>query len=111
MVDYHLSTVFQALHSEKNYLRIQDDTLEETVCSVDIATHENLNNLVKVGEELLKKPVSRVNMETGMFEPAHQSTNEEALVRVAGILSRERRVREMRSPHGKAAGAAAATTV
>ncbi|XP_004291128.1 PREDICTED: patatin group A-3-like [Fragaria vesca subsp. vesca] len=107
MVDYHLSTVFQALHSEKNYLRIQDDTLEKTVCSVDIATHENLNNLVKVGEELLKKPVSRVNMETGMFEPAHQSTNEEALVRVAGILSRERRVREMRSPHGKAAVAAA----
>ncbi|KAL6212481.1 hypothetical protein ACLB2K_017701 [Fragaria x ananassa] len=111
MVDYHLATVFQALHSEKNYLRIQDDTLEETVCSVDVATHENLNNLVKVGEELLKKPVSRVNMETGMYEPAHQSTNEEALVRVAGILSRERRFREMRSPHGKAAGAAAATTV
>lgn len=23
MVDFHLSTVFQALHSEKNYLRIQ----------------------------------------------------------------------------------------
>jgi hypothetical protein len=81
MVDYHLSTVFQALHSENNYLRIQDDTLDKTVCSVDIATKENLNNLVKVGEELLKKPVSRVNLETGTFEPAHHSTNEEALIR------------------------------
>ncbi|KAM5565662.1 patatin-like protein 2 [Rosa sericea] len=110
MVDFHLATVFQALHSEKNYLRIQDDSLEGKVSSVDIATHENLNNLVKVGEELLKKPVSRANMETGIYEPAHQSTNEEALVRVAGILSRERRVREMRSPHGKAAGAVTANT-
>lgn len=81
MVDFHLSTVFQALHSENNYLRIQDDTLDKTVCSVDIATNENLNNLVKVGEELLKKPVSRVNLETGMFEPAHRSTNEDALIR------------------------------
>ncbi|PRQ27634.1 putative galactolipase [Rosa chinensis] len=103
MVDFHLSTVFQALHSEKNYLRIQDDDLGKTLCSVDIATEENLQNLVKVGENLLKKPVSRVNLETGIHEPAHHSTNEEALVRVAGILSKERRVREMRSPQGKKA--------
>ncbi|VVA24774.1 PREDICTED: patatin [Prunus dulcis] len=102
MVDFHLATVFQALDCEKNYLRIQDDTLEKTVSSVDIATQENLNNLVKVGEELLKKPVSRVNLQTGIYEPAHQETNEEALVRVAQILSRERKGREMRSPHGKA---------
>ncbi|KAK9946544.1 hypothetical protein M0R45_012005 [Rubus argutus] len=95
--------IWDALHSEKNYLRIQDDNLDKILCSVDIATKENLKNLVKVGEELLKKPVSRVNLETGIFEPAHQSTNEEALVRVAGILSKERRVREMRSPQGKKA--------
>ncbi|KAK9946573.1 hypothetical protein M0R45_012031 [Rubus argutus] len=106
ITDFHLSTVFQALHSEKNYLRIQDDTLGEIVCSVDIATKENLNNLVTVGEELLKKPVSRVNPETGVYEPelTHQSTNEEALVRVAGMLSTERKVRQKRSPGGKAAG-------
>ncbi|XP_068314244.1 patatin-like protein 2 isoform X2 [Pyrus communis] len=103
MVDFHLATVFQALNCEKSYLRIQDDTLEKTVSSVDIATEENLNNLIKVGEKLLKKPVSRVNLDTGVFEPAHQSTNEEALVRIAGILSRERKVRETRSPHGKGA--------
>lgn len=60
---------------------MQDDDLGKILCSVDIATEENLKNLVKVGEELLKKPVSRVNLETGIFEPAHQSTNEEALVR------------------------------
>ncbi|XP_009370177.2 patatin-like protein 2 [Pyrus x bretschneideri] len=103
MVDFHLATVFQALNCEKSYLRIQDDTLEKTVSSVDIATEENLNNLIKVGEILLKKPVSRVNLDTGVFEPAHQSTNEEALIRIAGILSRERKVRQTRSPHGKGA--------
>ncbi|KAM1464428.1 hypothetical protein FF1_043205 [Malus domestica] len=103
MIDFHLANVFHALNFEKSYLRIQDDTLEKTVSSVDIATEENLNNLIKVGEKLLKKPVSRVNLDTGVFEPTHQSTNEEALVRIAGILSRERKVRETRSPHGKGA--------
>ncbi|KAL5582786.1 hypothetical protein UlMin_015228 [Ulmus minor] len=81
LVDFFLSTVFQALHSEKNYLRIQDDTLSEELSSVDIATEENLIELVKVGEALLKKPVSRVNLDTGVYEPAHSPTNEEALTR------------------------------
>ncbi|GAV84791.1 Patatin domain-containing protein [Cephalotus follicularis] len=58
MVDFHLSTVFQALHCEQNYLRIQEGGLSGTESSVDIATEENLENLVKVGEKLLKKPVS-----------------------------------------------------
>ena len=40
---------------------MQDDTLSTQLSYVDIATKENLENLVKVGEELLKKPVSRVN--------------------------------------------------
>lgn len=60
---------------------MQDDTLSGEVTSVDISTKENLENLVKCGEELLKKPVSRVNLETGEFEPVDQGTNEEALIR------------------------------
>ncbi|KAF5189909.1 Patatin-like protein [Thalictrum thalictroides] len=35
---YNLSVVFQALKSEQNYLRIQDDTLGVTESSTDIAT-------------------------------------------------------------------------
>ena len=58
---------------------MQDDTLTGTLSSVDVATKENLENLVKVGEELLKKPVSRVNLSTGVFEPINKMTNEEAL--------------------------------
>ena len=65
---------------------MQDDTLNKTLSSVDIATKENLNDLVKVGEELLKKPVSRMNLETGVLEPSNQGTNEEALIRYVTIL-------------------------
>ncbi|KAJ4837888.1 Patatin-like protein 2 [Turnera subulata] len=106
MVDIHLSSVFAALHSEENYLRIQDDNLTAELSSVDIATQENLENLVKVGEELLKKPVSRVNLETGVFERAYKATNEEALIKMAKLLSNEKKVREARSPAGKYAAAA-----
>ncbi|GMP81075.1 hypothetical protein CsSME_00035914 [Camellia sinensis var. sinensis] len=103
MVDYHLNVVFQALHSEKNYLRIQDDTLTGKVSSVDISTKKNLEDLVKVGEGLLKKPISRVNLETGVVEPVGQETNEEALRRFAKLLSDEKRLRDVRSPHGRTA--------
>lgn len=66
--------------------KIQDDTLTGALASVDIATKENLENLVKVGEELLKKPVSMVNLETGISEPANnKTTNEEALIKYASI--------------------------
>ncbi|XP_030454470.1 patatin-like protein 2 [Syzygium oleosum] len=103
MVDYHLSAVFQALQLHDNYLRIQDDTLSGVLSSVDVATKKNLNDLVKTGEALLKKPVSRVNLETGVCEPtSNQETNEEALIRFAKLLSQERQLRLARSPHGHA---------
>ncbi|CAL0323776.1 unnamed protein product [Lupinus luteus] len=104
MVDFHLATVTQALQSEKNYLRIQDDTLVGANSSVDISTKENLQKLCEIGENLLKKPVSRINLENGRSEPIENGeTNEEALIRFAKILSHERKLREMRSPHTKKA--------
>ncbi|XP_058099966.1 patatin-like protein 2 [Magnolia sinica] len=102
MVGIHLSVIFQALHSECNYIRIQDDTLSGTVSSIDMATKENLEDLVKIGEGLLKKPVSRVNLETGVFEAVeNEGTNEQVLRRFAKQLSDEKKIREMRSPHTK----------
>ncbi|KAF4390815.1 hypothetical protein G4B88_015705 [Cannabis sativa] len=68
LADIFLSTVFQALHSEKNYLRIQDDTLGDKESSMDNATKENLDKLVRIGEDLLQKPVSMVNLETGLLK-------------------------------------------
>ncbi|XXG86599.1 hypothetical protein AAC387_Pa11g1461 [Persea americana] len=94
MVDIHMSVLFQTVQSQHNYLRIQDDTLTGTASSVDIATEKNLNNLMKIGEQLLKKPVSRVNLDTGVFEAVNEGTNEEALIRFAKLLSQEKRLRE-----------------
>ncbi|GLU18838.1 hypothetical protein SLE2022_351150 [Rubroshorea leprosula] len=112
MVDYHISVVLKMLQSEDNYLRIQDDTLSGVLGSIDIATKKNLDDLVEVGEKLLKKPVSKVNMETGLIEPVSkvnmetgliepcgQGSNEEALKRFAKILSDEERRRNLNSPH------------
>ncbi|KAK2994445.1 hypothetical protein RJ640_001261 [Escallonia rubra] len=89
-------------HTSADMVDFHDDTLTGAVSSVDIATQENLKDLVKVGERLLRKPVSRVNMETGKVEPAGHETNEEALIRFAKMLSMEKRIRDARSPSGAA---------
>ncbi|KAM7507053.1 hypothetical protein LguiA_017506 [Lonicera macranthoides] len=95
MVDIHVSTLFQSLRSEKNYLRIQEDRLTGDASSMDIATTENLNALVAIGNKLLEKKVSRVNLETGMFEAVEaEGTNAEALTRFAQLLSEERKLRQ-----------------
>ncbi|KAK4584545.1 hypothetical protein RGQ29_022314 [Quercus rubra] len=95
MVDIHVSTLFQAIGCKKNYLRIQDDTLTGDASSVDITTTENLQRLVEIGKELLKKPVSRVNLEIGRFEKIEgEGTNEEALTYFAELLVEERKLRQ-----------------
>ncbi|XP_027181360.1 patatin-like protein 1 [Coffea eugenioides] len=98
MVDYQISVIFQALHSEANYLRIQDDTLTGQSASVDVATKENMEKLGEIGSNLLKNPVSRVNLLTGAVEQVENGgTNEEALKRFAKLLSDERRLRRSKS--------------
>jgi len=63
--------------------KLQDDTLSGTDSSVDIATKENLEKLSRIGENLLKKAVSRVNLENGLFEPLKNGeTNQQALTRL-----------------------------
>ncbi|RWR84116.1 patatin-like protein 2 [Cinnamomum micranthum f. kanehirae] len=94
IVDFHASVLFQALHSEKNYLRIQDDTLVGNTSSVDVSTRENLLDLVEIGKKLLQKPVSRVNLDTGVTQEVKgEGTNEDALAHFAKLLSDERRLR------------------
>ncbi|KAG5535678.1 hypothetical protein RHGRI_023443 [Rhododendron griersonianum] len=98
MVDIHISTLFQSFDSKENYLRIQDDTLTGDASSADIATTENLQKLVQIGNELLKKPVSRVNLETGRFDEVQgEGTNEAALIRFAELLSKENKLRPAES--------------
>ncbi|PIM97691.1 Ca2+-independent phospholipase A2 [Handroanthus impetiginosus] len=95
MVDYFLSVVFHVLHSDDHYLRIQDDTLAAEKFSIDDATKQNLDDLVKIGKNLLKDPVSRVNLQTGHSEPiANEGTNEDALKKFAKLLSDEQKLRQ-----------------
>ncbi|KAG9450928.1 hypothetical protein H6P81_010893 [Aristolochia fimbriata] len=97
MVDYHMLSLFDSVRCRENYLRIQDDALTGDSSSSDIATKENLEKLVKIGERLLKKPVSRMNLDTGILEPVEEGdTNEEALIRFAKLLSDERKLRKHR---------------
>ncbi|KAE8694039.1 Patatin-like protein 2 [Hibiscus syriacus] len=99
MVDYHNNVVFQALHSEDNYLRIDDDTLTGEMASVDVSTGENMKNLVDKGEKLLDKTVSRINLDSGHYEPVKNGgSNAEALQRFAKLLSDERKLRRSNSP-------------
>ncbi|XP_037451851.1 patatin-like protein 1 [Triticum dicoccoides] len=94
LVDIHASVLFQALHCERRYLRIQDDDLKGNTCSVDVATPENLDMLVDVGKALLKKQVCRVDVETGKSVPdMKRGTNEEELTHFARMLSHERKSR------------------
>ncbi|RWW29027.1 hypothetical protein GW17_00006463 [Ensete ventricosum] len=95
VVDIHMSSLFQSLNCEKNYLRIQDDTLMGERSSVDVSTKENLVELVQIGKNLLNKKVSRVNLETGIFEEIDgEGTNADALTQIAKRLSRERQLRK-----------------
>lgn len=99
MVDIHASVVFQALHCQKNYLRIQEDALTGSTSSVDVSTRDNLLKLVHIGKDLLKKAVSRVNLETGQYETVDgEGTNEDALAHFAKLLSEERRKRMGNEP-------------
>ena len=50
---------------------------------------------MEIGKELLKKPVSRVNLEIGRFEKIEsEGTNEEALTYFAELLVEERKLRQ-----------------
>lgn len=102
MVDYHNSVLFTALQSQDNYLRIQDDTLQGELASVDVSTKKNLNNLVKAGENLLKKKFTRVNLDTGIYETVpDKGTIEEELKRFARLLSEIAKEKKSKLQNGK----------
>jgi hypothetical protein len=62
---------------------------------VDVATKENMEALIEIGKNLLRKPVSRVNIDTGEYVTVEdEGTNEDALARFAKMLSEERRLRQ-----------------
>ncbi|GMI94083.1 phospholipase A IVA [Hibiscus trionum] len=92
MVDFSIAARFQSVQAIENYLRIQENGLTGDMAKSDIATDENMKNLIDVGEKLLKKRVSRINWETGRYEEVEEDiTNEEALANFAKRLSDEKK--------------------
>ncbi|KAI3437384.1 uncharacterized protein J3R85_005365 [Psidium guajava] len=71
-----------------------DDSLTGEESSLDVATPANLKRLKEIGDNLLRKRVSRVNLKTGKFEEIEgEGTNGDALSRFAFNLSEERKRR------------------
>ncbi|KAK8445769.1 hypothetical protein SEVIR_9G382100v4 [Setaria viridis] len=105
LVDIHAAVLFQSLHSDGDYLRIQDNSLRGAAATVDAATPENMRTLVGIGERMLAQRVSRVNVETGRYEPVPgEGSNADALVALARQLSDERRARIARRAAAACAG-------
>jgi hypothetical protein len=102
LVDIHASVLFQVLHCEKRYLRIQDDELKGETASVDVSTPKNLSRLIGVGEALLKRQVCQVNAS----RPAR--TSDEGMTPRSSIFAylvpakEEARSKDTRSPQSLA---------
>jgi hypothetical protein len=57
-----------------------------------------MESLINIGKGLLKKPVTRINLETGIYEPVEsEGTNEDALTKFAKKLSNEKRRRNAKA--------------
>lgn len=58
----------------------QTDGLKYTEASTDNSMKDNRENLETIRKDLMKKPVSAVNSETGLYEPMEErGTYEDAL--------------------------------
>lgn len=64
----------------------QDGSLTGVNASADVSTEKNLSDLVTIGQNLLKAPRSRVNLQNGKYEPTDDGgTNEDALKRYLSV--------------------------
>lgn len=106
MVDYNLNIIFESQDSSKNYLRITTDSLKGSMVSLDDSSPANLEELVKVGNQILDGPVAERDIETGeLVSIGNGETNREALKRFALFLSQERvaRLAAKKTPPNKPA--------
>lgn len=82
MVNLFARLMYKNYNIEQKGKMVQDDELSDELNALDNATEENLRKLEDVGKNLLKKPLSRVNLVTGKHEPDEPTmTNEDALIR------------------------------
>jgi patatin-like phospholipase/acyl hydrolase len=112
LVDYNCSVIFSSHESSQNYLRIQTDSLNGELSSLDNSSKTNMEQLVQVAKDLLDKRATTRDLASGLLVPRTDlGTNREALVLFASWLSKEMRNRkppqeppeiqlEPQSPHG-----------
>ncbi|KAI9109335.1 hypothetical protein K1719_019679 [Acacia pycnantha] len=87
MDEYYINSTFKV--QPENYLRIQEYNLDANIQS-DVASEENMKKLEEAGNNLLKEPVKRMNVDTFVPEETGEGTNTEALDRVAQIVYEEK---------------------
>ncbi|XP_034581068.1 patatin-like protein 1 [Setaria viridis] len=95
-VDYEAALLYKTHGCEDQYLRIQEGHLEDAAAAMDDASEASMESLVRIGNELLAKPLQRTDWETGRPLPvvgAGAGTNAEALTELARKLRDERRRR------------------
>ncbi|KAK2637910.1 hypothetical protein Ddye_025705 [Dipteronia dyeriana] len=66
MVDIYMSIFFKSSAVHDNYLHIQTDSLKYSEYDTDNSKKENLENLARIGIDLLKQPASGLNLDTGL---------------------------------------------
>lgn len=79
-------------------LNVQEYKLDPSMEAMDNATIANIENLAKVGESLLKKPVLKMNVDT--YEPeenTNQGTNAQALEKLAETLYKIQKNRQKKN--------------
>ncbi|KAK4269912.1 hypothetical protein QN277_023008 [Acacia crassicarpa] len=87
MDEYYINSTFKV--QPENYLRIQEYNLDASI-ETDVASEENMDKLEEAGNNLLKEPVKRMNVDTFAPEETGEGANTEALDRVAQIIYEEK---------------------
>ncbi|CAK8559909.1 unnamed protein product [Lathyrus sativus] len=101
--EYHLESVFpsNSSSSDNYYLRVEEYNLDPSI-TADNAIKENMEKLLKVGEDLLKESVKVMDVTSFLpYEKPSEGTNAEALERLAEILYNERQLCLKRKSMGK----------
>ncbi|XP_027906065.1 patatin-like protein 1 [Vigna unguiculata] len=92
MTHYYLASIFPGLSPADNYLRIEEYNLDPSMEGIDDASKRNMDNLEKVGKDLLLQKVKRINVNTFLPYELDQ-TNAQALDTFVEELYAERQLR------------------
>ncbi|CAO2182037.1 unnamed protein product [Urochloa humidicola] len=97
MTDSHVANLFKAIGCSHQLLRIQDHNIPIAAVSADLSTAKNLQGLIKIGENLLHKPISKDDCKNNYIEPMPKDrrtlTYADMLTQFAKLLSDERKLR------------------